>query len=147
MSTQSSVSLDSVRVARNFDTSRDSLWKGISTNHHRALWWPHSTLELRPGGAVVSPGEVSNGSNCDQTGMVDVLIHGHAFGFAWRRPQDRDDTSVLITLTSLLGSTQLSILEIGFRTLPDAVQRINESSDQWTRRLEALAGVVTQPSD
>lgn len=147
MSVAASTSLDSVSVARQFQTSREALWNRVSTESVRTLWWPHSTLELKAGGAVVSQLELLDGTRCEQNGMMDVFIEGHAFGFAWRRPHDRDETSVLMTLTSLLGSTQLSILEIGFRTLPNAADRLSETSQHWRRCLDALAGIVAEPGD
>jgi uncharacterized protein YndB with AHSA1/START domain len=143
MKTEANVSLDSVMLGRHFDTTRDALWKRISTEHIRTLWWPDSTLNLVAGGTVATQLLCSDGSTCELTGMNDVFIEGHALGFSWHRPNERHETSVLLTLTSLMGSTQLSVLEIGFRTAPNSAERLIDASNHWTRCLTALGDAIT----
>lgn len=145
MSAETSSSLDSVKIARTYVATRDDLWKRIAAEHYRELWWPSSTLELANGGKVSTTLHRRDGSACQLNGTTDVYIEGHALGFTWRRPEERDETSVLMTLTSLMGTTQLSVLEIGFRALPESNDRISDAADHWQQRLEALSNSLVQP--
>lgn len=138
------LSLDSVKVARQYEVSREALWQRIHDETAREVWWPKCSLNLRDGGAVAATVHRLDGTPCLQEGAVDVLIDGHAFGFSWRQPEDLDDTSVLFTLTSLLGRTQLSVLEVGFRTMPKYVERLSSASAYWTQCLDSLTESLTR---
>lgn len=134
MTTTTQRTLDSVRLVRVYPANRVEVWQQLVIEADRTRWWPDSVLEPRSGGSVLS-------TNPLLSGEVDTCLEGHALGFSWKTKGERFETSVLITLVSLTGSVQLSVLELGFLGLRESEVRIKESHDSWMQRLDGL-GVV-----
>lgn len=135
-------SLDSVRLVRVYPGGRDDVWQQFADETNRVNWWPGSVIEFAPGGGISSSQKGEGETERMLIGQVDTCVDGHALGFSWKAQYDRYDTSVLITIMSLLGTVQLSILELGFLGLRDGEARIKESYDSWMHRLDALDAVL-----
>lgn len=142
---QSQRSIDSLKLARVLNIERDRVWDFIAHDQQREQWWPQTTFELVPGGSLRSTFHNDGAQTPDTTtlsGEVDVVITGHALGFSWRRAGDPWATTALITLASLSGITQVSVVELGFMGYHDEEARIRESFAAWDERLSALEALV-----
>lgn len=135
-------SLDSVRIVRVYPGDRDDVWQRLIDENTRLRWWPTSAIDFTPGGSISSTQNSERQTERVLSGQIDTCVEGHALGFSWKAPYDRHDTSVLITVMSLLGTVQLSVLELGFLGLRDGEARIAESYENWVQRLDALDAVL-----
>lgn len=150
----SQMAIDSLKLTRVLSITRNHLWELIVDDHRREQWWPETTIDVAPGGVIRSTFEVvgsASDSEAEPTtervthsGEVDVVIAGHALGFSWRQPEDPWATTTLMTLTSLSGITQLSVVELGFMGYPDESQRMRQSFAAWEQRLARLEDAARQ---
>lgn len=76
-------------------------------------------------------------------GVVDVLVKGHAIGFAWHEPGERD-TSVLLTLRSHGSETGVTLTESGFDAVDAPAERAAAASARWEQILGALPAQLEQ---
>ena len=157
--TESQRAIDSLKLTRLAEVRREDIWQFIEDARLREEWWPRTTIDFTPGGsirstvALTAQAPTSGDENLVDakseqisevvlSGQVDVVMTGHAFGFSWRRPDDPWATTVLLTLTTLSGSTQISIVELGFMGFPEEERRMRESFAAWERRLNLLENLA-----
>lgn len=157
--TESQRAIDSLKLTRLVEVRREDVWLLIEDATRREAWWPRTTIDFIPGGSLRSTFELdpqalpssdninvaAEGEHAAEvvlSGQVDVVMTGHAFGFSWRRPDDPWATTVLLTLTTLSGSTQISVVELGFMGFPAEEQRMRDSFAGWERRLDLLEGLA-----
>ena len=117
---------------------RDESWECLCDAQKRQQWWPDTLIDFSPGGSI----RTSLAAETLLTGQVDVVLTGHALGFSWRRAEDPWATTALITLTTLSGSTQVSVVELGFMGFQDETRRMREAFTAWDERLSALEALV-----
>ncbi|MEB4614526.1 SRPBCC family protein [Leucobacter sp. M11] len=132
-----------VTVRRRLDASRERVWFALADPEIRATWWPDLSFELTSGGALREFWEEA-GLSRDAAGKIDVLVVGHALGFAWSESGDRSQTRVLISLVSDSGETILTIAETGFDVFPDAAHRVRASHEAWEAHLDDLQDALAE---
>lgn len=105
-----------VTVRRRLDASRERVWFALADADIRAAWWPDLSFELVSGGALREFWAEEDLSR-DASGKIDVLVAGHALGFAWSESGDRTQTRVLISLVSDSGGNHPDRRRDRFRRL------------------------------
>ena len=131
------------------EASRDRVWEALTDPEVMVKWFGDAA-----GFAALTPGATGS-IDWDDYGSFPIeiteVVPGEAFGFRWSGiPADALDeysTHVAFTLSGDESSSELTVVESGFDTLPGGTRyrrdRLEQNREGWDVELDELAALLT----
>ncbi len=141
---------DTIQRSIEIDAPPERVWAALTEARHLAAWFGDAgaEIDLRPGGRLV----VRWKEHGVALGFVERVEPGRAFVFRWslesdREPRPGNQTLVAFTLERLGdGSTRLTVVESGFRSLDGSIEErrahFDANTSGWKAELAELAAYL-----
>lgn len=127
-----------VVVRQTIAAPQPDVWKMIVDPDARARWW-NAAFEPALEGQISAP---STEGLAARSGVIDVFTEGLTLGWRWRADGSTSDTTVMLLIRpgDDIEETRITVIESGFATLDDAVERVAAATNDWDDAFKKLAG-------